>query len=322
MPGSRGHLQNGPTRAAAADGRGGAQWTAIQGPGALRRGGPRRWLSLAILLFVGWLLAGFVGGHLVTRGRPASIPARVDLAGHAIEAVATTTADGLTVRGWLVRARPDSRDCAVLATGIRGNRSSVLAGAEWYLARGWSALVVDLRATGESDGGRVSMGWHEAADLRAWHALLRERGFTRLCAHGQSLGAAAIAYSDLPWDLMVLESCYVDIDEALRARLPWVPFSELLLWPLRRSAEWWSDTPAVLLRPGDALAKRRLPTLFLCGLADTKVGIDGTQRLAAACAAADERVVLIAGAGHQDLLAFDRAAVLGALASFVPVVGR
>ena len=36
--------------------------------------------------------------------------ARVDLAGHAIEAVATTTADGLTVRGWLVRAFPESHD--------------------------------------------------------------------------------------------------------------------------------------------------------------------------------------------------------------------
>lgn len=295
---------------------------AIPRPAAPPRRVLRRWLRLGLVLFVMWLLGGFVGGHLATRGRPAAMPARVDLAGHAIEAVATTTADGLTVRGWLVRAFPDSRDCAVLATGIRGNRTSVLAGAEWYLARGWSALVVDLRATGESDGGRVSMGWHEAADLRAWYALLRERGFTRLCAHGQSLGAAAIAYSDLPWDLMVLESCYVDIDEALRARLPWVPVPGLLLWPLRRSAEWWSDTSAAMLRPGEALVKRRLPTLFLCGAADTKVGNDGTQRLAAACAAADERVVLIAGAGHEDLLAADRAAVLAALAAFVPAVGR
>jgi hypothetical protein len=111
-----------------------------------------------------------------------------------------------------------------------------------------------------------------------------------LCAHGQLLGAAAIAYSDLPWDLMVIESCYVDIDEALHARLPWVPVPQLLLWPLRRSAEWWSGTSAVRLRPNDALAKRRLPTFFLCGAADTKVGFDGTQRLAAGCAAAAGRL--------------------------------
>lgn len=269
-----------------------------------------------------WLLAGIAGSWVLTRARPAAIPVRNDLDGHPIEIVGATTADGLTVRGWLVRAAVDSRDCVVLAAGIRGNRMAMTSRAEWYLARGWSTLLVDLRATGESEGEHVSMGWHEADDLRAWHAVLRERGFGRLGAHGQSLGAAAIAYSDLPWDFVVLESCYVDIDEALRARLPWVPLPDLLLWPLRCGSEWWSDTAAAQLRPIDHVARRGQPTLFLCGDADEKVGPEGTQRLLAACAAVDKRMVLVIGAGHADLLGHDRIAVLQALAAFVPAAAR
>ncbi len=288
--------------------------------------GPRRaWCRcrrIVALAAVGWLLAGFVGGWVLTRGRSVVIPERSDLAGHRIEVVAATTADGLTVRGWLVRAAVDSHDCVVLAAGIRGNRTAMTSRAEWYLARGWSTLLIDLRATGESDGERVSMGWHEADDLRAWYAWLLKRGFVRLGAHGQSLGAAAIAYSDLPWDFAVLESCYVAIDEALRARLPWVPLPDLLLWPLRGCSEWWSGTAAMQLRPIDHVANRRQPTLFLAGDADEKVGLEGTQRLFAACAAVDKRMVLIVGGGHEDLLGHDRNAVLQALTEFVPAASR
>ncbi|MCA8965610.1 MAG: alpha/beta hydrolase, partial [Planctomycetes bacterium] len=227
---------------------------------------------------------------------------------------------GLQLRGWLVPADPGARHAVVLAAGIRGNRLAMCDRASFYLQRGWSVLLVDLRGTGASDGERVSMGYHEAVDLHAWRRWLQQRGYTAVGAHGQSLGAAAIAYSDGDWAFTVLESCYADIDEAMAARLPWLPAPRVCLWPLRCCSEWLLGVDAAQLRPVDAIADQRCPTLLLCGDADTKVGVDAGQRLLRACPAADKRFVPFAGAGHVDLLAAAPEAMHEALVTFVPRV--
>ncbi len=255
--------------------------------------------------FVAWWGTGLAAAWLMTRGHPVAFAARAELGGRAVEAVATTTVDGLTVRGWLVSTAAASSRCVLLAAGIRGNRLAMQTRAEWYLANGWSALLVDLRGTGESDSARVSMGWHEALDLLAWHAFLRQRGFTAIGAHGQSLGAAAITFTAVRsdrapvWHFVVLESCYRDAEVALRARLPGVP--RFLLWPLEVSCAWLMQVDPAKLRPLAAIHSLNAPTLLACGTIDEKVGPDALALLLAASPARDKRRVDIAGAGHVDL---------------------
>jgi pimeloyl-ACP methyl ester carboxylesterase len=267
----------------------------------------RLWLLLALPLL--WWGAGAASALIATQPAPASIPPRTELGGHAVLDVTVQTSDGLSVRGWLARASPDSRRCAVLAAGIHGNRCAMLARAEWYLAHGWSALLVDLRGTGASDSARASMGWHEAKDLLAWRLWLRSEGFSQIGAHGQSLGAAAVVYcaalasSDQGFDFTVLESCYGDIDSALHHRLPWVPWPRLLLWPLRFCGEWCMRVDADSLRPLDAIASLRAPTLIACGDQDDKVGAGVSAALLHACGATHKQLVLVHGIGHQDLWA-------------------
>lgn len=281
-----------------------------------------RWPWLLVGAVVVWWLAGFGGALLVTRGHAAPMPSLRALCQCPVEAVSVPTADGLTVRGWLVRAGPDSHDCVVLSTGIRGNRLAMQSRAEWYLARGWSTLLVDLRGNGESDPAPVSMGFHEANDLHAWREWLRGLGFSVVGAHGLSLGAAAIAYSDGTWAFAVLEACYADIDGAMHARLPWIPLPELALWPLRCCSEWLSGVDADQLRPVEHVARLRNPTLFVCGEDDTKVGPDASRRLLVACGAAAKHLVTITGAGHVDLLGHDGPAWRAALDAFVPAATR
>ena len=114
----------------------------------------RRWLLVASMAIVGWLGCGFAAAWSSTRPWPSAIAPRTRLAGCLVQEVATTTADGLTVRGWLVRAAAE-RGCVVLAAGIRGNRTAMVSRAECYLERGWSTLLVDLRGTGASDSSRA-----------------------------------------------------------------------------------------------------------------------------------------------------------------------
>lgn len=282
----------------------------------------RRRLRIAAGAFGVWWLAGIGSALVATRAHCRAIPARTELSGRAIENATARTADGVTVRGWLVHDALRSDRCVVLVAGIGGNRLAMQRRAAWYLAHGWSTLLVDLRGTGASDATRISFGWFEARDLPAWRAWLRARGFATIAAHGLSLGAAAIAYGDGDWAFAVLEACYADIAEALAARLWWIPLPALALWPLRQSAAWLLGVECTALRPVDTIARLHCPTLILCGDADTKVGPDASHRLLAACPAAEKRFVAIRGAGHVDLFAHDSPTWETAVAAFAQPRGR
>jgi uncharacterized protein len=253
----------------------------------------------------GWLAAGFASAWLATMPNPGTIGAPPALGGEVVDAV-TTTADGITVRGWLATATGGTSRCVVLAAGIRGNRLAMVERARWYVARGWSALLVDLRGTGASEPTRISFGWHEANDLTAWFHWLAARGFTRIGAHGQSLGAAAIVYGaarpDAPqWAFAVLEASYGDIGATLANRLPVVPWPRFTLLPLHESAEWLAAIDGDALRPLDAIRALRIPTLLACGDRDDKVGAGVSEALLAGSAATEKQLVLVPGAGHVDL---------------------
>lgn len=267
----------------------------------------RRWLLLLSALLLAWLAAGLGAALLATRATRSPVPQRSDLAGRAVVDAELRTGDGLHLCGWLVRPGPTSDRCVVLAAGLHGNRLAMIDRAEWYLQHGCATLLVDLRGTGSSDGARISMGLHEADDLLAWRRWLRQQGFTRIGAHGISLGAAAIAYSardddsDAGWDFAVLESCYDDIRTALQRRLPWMPLPRLLLWPMVVASQWLLHADVDAMQPVDAIRFLRAPTVIACGDADSKVGAAATAALFAACGSAQKQLVWIPGLGHSDL---------------------
>jgi hypothetical protein len=292
----------------------------------VRRSRFRQALAGAAVAFAAWWLVGLCGALAMTWPRSVDVGTRTELGGRPVEQVTTVTGDGVTVRGWLVPASTATTSvgparCVVLAAGIHGNRLAMLTRAEWYLAHGWSTLLVDLRGTGASDAARIAMGWHEALDLIAWHAFLRGRGCAAIGAHGQSLGAAAIVYTAVratpppAWHFVVLESCYGDVDAALQARLPFVP--RFLLWPLVACGEWLLGVDAHALRPVDAIAALPAPTLLAVGAADAKVGPDATSQLWAASPASDKRRLDIPGVAHGDLWRQGGAALPDALAAFL-----
>jgi fermentation-respiration switch protein FrsA (DUF1100 family) len=220
----------------------------------------------------------------------------------------------VTVRGWLCTADPAR--CVVLAAGIHGNRMSMVQRAMWWLQQGWSTLLVDLRGTGASDATPIALGWHEATDLLAWRALLAARGFTRIGAHGQSLGAAAIVYAaarGADWSFAVLEACYDDIRHALANRMPWVPLPGLVLWPMVAAAQVRLHVDVDELRPIALVPRLLMPVLMLAGDGDAAVKRAETETLFAAVGSANKLLVWIHGAAHVDLWTSDAAACARAL---------
>jgi fermentation-respiration switch protein FrsA (DUF1100 family) len=277
-------------------------------------------VAATLAALAAWWGVGLAAAHTMTAPANRAVAPSDRLAGLAVDDVATSAADGVPLRGWLVRAIGGERRCVLLAAGIRGTRRAMASRAAWYAQRGWSALLVDLRGTGESAPERIAMGWHEAKDLAAWTAFARAAGFAEVGVHGQSLGAAAVCYAALlpeppAWRFAVLEACYRDIEAAMAARMPSIP--RPLLWPLVACAEWLLGVEAARLDPVAAIAGLRAPTLLACGTHDRLVGPDAHDLLFAACGAAAKERVDVPDAGHVDLFHASGSELPARLAAFL-----
>ena len=214
--------------------------------------------------------------------------------------------DGGSVRGWFVPGRPGA-GAVLLLHGVRADRTAMLGRAGLLKQAGYSVLLIDMPAHGESDGERITFGWREQAGVRAALDWLRhERPAEKIGVIGVSLGAAALVYSHAAADAAVLESMYPTIDDAVSDRLQqWRGaagrvVAPLLLWqmPLRL------DIDPAALRPVDRMAALGMPVLIASGTQDRHTRWDETLRLYAA-AQAPKALLPVQGAAHEDLLAYN-----------------
>ena len=263
-------------------------------------------IAVLLVLLLLLILASFIAGELYSRPAPASIGAPpADLKA---ENVSLQTAVGVRVAGWFAR-RSEGRGAVLLLHGVRGNRLQMLPRAEWLASLGYSVLLVDLPGHGESGGERITFGLREADGVRAALAYLRAQlPGERIGVIGVSLGAAStvLAHAEPPPDVVVLESMYPTIEEAVADRLemrlgkPGRVLAPLLLvqLPLRLGV----STDA--LRPIDAMAALHAPVLVIAGAEDVHTKLDESRRLFAA-AVEPKQLWVVEGAAHVDLRDFD-----------------
>lgn len=257
-------------------------------------------LVLLILAF-GAVLA--VGGYLVA---PALRPVGDPPAWLAAEPVAIPT-DGSMTHGWLAMGPPD-RPGVVLLHAVRSDRRSMLGRARSLREAGYSLLLIDLQAHGETAGEAITFGVREAAGVHAAVDYLRERvGGQPVGVIGVSLGGAAALLGPAPVDVdaLVLESVYATIDQAIANRLQ-LRFGRLgrYLAPLLS----WQIEPRLgiaryALAPVTAIGRLDAPVLLISGDRDRHTLPQESERLFQA-ARAPKALWLVDGARHQDLHAF------------------
>jgi alpha-beta hydrolase superfamily lysophospholipase len=274
-------------------------------------------LFILLLLLSGWLLGSYLGAMAVTYPNPEEIEERDSIAGFVVEDVQLTSSDNTSISAWLVPNDTSDR-AVIILTGIRGNRTSNIKRAELYLKKGYTVLLPDLRGTGASGGDVISFGWNERQDLKACYDLLVKKGYKKISAHGQSLGAATIAYSindNVKYDLVVLESCYDNIDHAFRNRVGnWPKF---VLWPMYFFTEWRIGAKAEQLYPEECLKKCNAPVLYFAGDSEKQVKLEETETIFENIASADKTLHIFEGAEHEDFMTRYEAEYIQALDQFL-----
>lgn len=276
--------------------------------------------ALAVFVVVGAAAAVAVVGA----GEALTAPARRDVgppppALHAVPVVIEGADDG-AIRGWFARGTPGA-GAVLLLHGLRADRRQMVGRARFLHAAGYSVLLVDLPAHGESDGARITFGHRESAGVRAAMRFLAEAvPDERTAVIGVSLGAAAFVLADVrpPPAAVVLESMYPTIDEAAanRLRLRLGSAGAWLAPVLVRSLSARLRIAALDLRPIDRVAALRAPLLVVAGTHDRHTSVGETRRLYDA-AAAPKTLWLVEGAGHVDLHAFGPAAYEANVAAFL-----
>lgn len=226
----------------------------------------------------------------------------------AAESVLLRTHANHPVAGWLVRGKP-SAGVVLLLHGVRGDRNSMVGRARFLSRLGYSVLLIDLPAHGESTAERITYGSNEAEGVRTALAYLSHEFPTdRVGVIGVSLGAATLVLSKPRPEpsAVVLESMFPSIEEAVADRLHAhfgplsKPFAPLLLWQLPFRIGVSPDQ----LRPIAELPSLHSPVLIASGSLDRHTTLQETQRLYEA-ATAPKQLWVVEGAAHVDLHAFD-----------------
>lgn len=172
---------------------------------------------------------------------------------------------------------------------------------------GFSVLLYDSQAHGESPGDRITFGYRESLDAAAAVAFVAERHPGEPVAFlGVSQGGAAalLGPEPLPVDALVLESVYPTLRQGVANRLatrlgePGRLLAPLLLWQLEARL----GVSRQAFEPIRSIGSVDTPLLVLNGEHDRKTTAEEARALFRA-APAPKELWIVPGATHDDVYA-------------------
>ena len=232
--------------------------------------------------------------------------------------------DGLTLRAKLYEYKPGA-PIELMFHGYRGYAERDLSGGvERCFKLGHSALLIDHRGAGCSDGSLITFGILEKRDALRWvDFAVREFGEdARLILTGISMGAATVmmaAGEELPPQIQyVLADCgYTSPREIISKVMRDLKLPPALLYPCATlGARIFGGFNLNEDSPLAAMARCKLPVVFAHGDADDFVPYDMSVRLCEVCTGRHKKLVTIRGAGHGLAFPVARDEYVAALAEF------
>ena len=217
-----------------------------------------------------------------------------------------TSFDGLKLHGVFYEYAPGA-PIELMFHGYRGNAERDLpGGVQRSFACRRSALLVDQRCSGKSEGSTITFGIHERRDCLKWLEFMVEHfgPDVKIILTGISMGAATVlmaAGEDLPENVVgILADCGYSSPKAImihvmetRMRLP-----GKLCWPLVRwGARIFGHFDPEETSPLEAMGRCKKPVIFFHGEADTFVPCYMSRELYEACPTR-KSLITVPGAYH------------------------
>lgn len=240
------------------------------------------------------------------------------------EEMTVRTPDRLTLRGRYYELTPDS-PVEILFHGYRGSAERDMYGAVDRCFRvGHSALLVDQRAGGRSDGHVITFGAREHKDALLWARELERRfGDDRpVILAGVSMGAATVSMAagaaDLPENVVgVLADCgYSTAPAIIKKVIRQLKLPPAVFYPLvRLGAILYGHFDPNRVDIPAAVAKAKVPVLFLHGAVDSFVPCEMSRENYEACTA-PKQLVLIPDADHGVAFPADEEGYIAAVRAF------
>lgn len=225
------------------------------------------------------------------------------------EDVRFTTDDGVTLSGWLVPARRETRAAVILMHGFSWNRLGELSAFVPWLRERYHVLQFDFRGHGTSGDADITLGTAERLDVAAAVRLLEGRGLGPIALMGMSMGAsvAILAAPDLPVAAVIADAPYAELHHPIANRMrEWhYPLAWLGSRLIVAAASIRARTR--LLSPIDRVAGVAPRGLLIIAPREDRL-IDHSQALRLYESARDPKeLYVVAGAGHPEAYAFGRA---------------
>ena len=217
----------------------------------------------------------------------------------------------------------------IMFHGYRGSAERDLCGGvQRCFALGRSALIVDQRGSGKSEGRIISFGINESRDCHSWvnFAIEHFGQDVKLILTGISMGAATVmvaAGKELPKNVVgVLADCgYTSPKEIIKLVIRKLKLPPNLLYPfVKLGARLYGGFDLESASPIEAMKNCSVPIIFCHGEADNFVPCDMSRANFSACAAKKE-LLTIPDAGHGLAYLVDGKGYLSALAAFAPSWG-
>jgi fermentation-respiration switch protein FrsA (DUF1100 family) len=260
---------------------------------------------LAILTYATWV------AHKITKVERVSVTDHPSQLGLPWEDVAfTSRGDGIPLSGWYLPTAADDR-CVILVQGTGHHRNSpqitaLRLGGD-LVDHGFSVLLFDFRARGESGGNRSSEGDREQWDVFGAIDYVTERGIPveRIGLLGFSLGAgvALLVAAQEPRIPAVVSDCgFLDYMMDLQ---------NLYVGPFRLPS-WFATLVAFTgriffkadfgrVRPAQVVEQLDQPIFFIHGEDDPVISAEETIELHAISGNPEDRIWIVPGTEHVNV---------------------
>jgi len=232
------------------------------------------------------------------------VPRRIGPAPPGAQSVSISARDRAILNAWWLQAAARNGNCVAILHGVGDSRIGSAGYAAMFLNAGYSVLLPDGRAHGESGGALVSYGLLEKYDVLRWTDWMKAAGCHRLYALGESLGASILIQSaavEPAFSAIVAESPFADLREIAAWRLKHLMHvpefaAHLVVISAVLYAHWFDHLALDQVSPLRDIAVARTPILLIHGLSDDRTPYYNSALLAKANP--QDPLWLVPKAGH------------------------